>query len=300
MLRALLVLIPCVALGQPAAGAPAPEAPPAPAAPEVAAPAPAPQVEAPRGCARWKAEGLGEGPIALGYVEADVATGRRACPRSEVGIGGRLSAIIDTPAFYGYLLVDALVYGSVAIDPKTEIFGTLEAVHWSFIAQNGPLKIPLNDSATLGTLTLGATRQFYGSDRYLGAFSMRLLLPTSFAIPNTWLIGAELGHASSWRPRDWLELHGYLGVDFNTALGNGPTLPRVGGLLTAGVQLSPFSFLALVVDATGRLGAKSYFAPSVALRFRFYRLGIELAGTMPLAGTDRHDFIVGGRFTVRL
>ena len=282
MLRALLVLLPFVAHAQP----------------EVAAPIPEVAVE-PRGCDRWKAEGLGEGPIALGFGDADVATGRRVCPRTEAGVGGRLSAIIDTPAFYGYLVVDAEVFGSAAINAKTEIFGTLEAVHWNFIAQNGPLKIPGND-LTLGTLTLGVTRHLYGTDRFLGGLSARLLLPTSFAIPNTWLIGAELGNASTWRPRDWLEIHGYLGVDFNTALGNGPTLPRVGGVLTAGFQLSPVSFAALVVDLTGRLGAKNYLAPTVALRFRIYRVGIELAGTLPVVGTDRHDFIVGARFNLRL
>lgn len=299
MLRAMLLLlwVPCVALGQTVAPQEVTAAPIDPVV--VVAPAPIPEVAEPRGCARWKAEGLGEGPIALGYFEADIATGRRACPRSEVGIGARLGAIIDTPAFYGVLLVDGLVFGSVAISPKTEIFGTLEAVTWNFIAQNGPLKIPA-DNATLGTLTLGASRQFYGNDRFLGAFAARLLLPTSFAIPNARLIGAELGHSATWRPRDWLEVHSYLGVDFNTAIGNGPNLPRVGGVLTAGVQLSPVDFAALVIDATGRVGLKNYFAPTVALRFRVYRVGIELAGTVPLAGTDRHDFIVGGRFNVRL
>lgn len=295
MICALLM----VALGQTIAPAEV-AADPAPLeAAQLAAPVPPPEQAEPKGCDRWKAEGLGEGPIALGFVEADIATGRRACPRTEVGIGARLGAIIDTPAFYGVLLVDALVYGSVAVGSKTEIFGTLEAVHWNFIAQNGPLKIPA-DNAVLGTLTLGATRQFYGNDRFLGAVSARLMLPTSFAIPNAKLIGAEVGHAATWRPRDWLEVHSYLGVDFNTAIGNGPALPRIGGVVTVGAQLSPVSFAALVIDATGRLGAKSYFAPSVALRFRIFRLGIELAGTVPLAGSDRHDFIVGTRFNWRI
>ncbi len=288
MLRALLLMIPCAAWGQ--TGEPAPM----PAVPEIAAPAPVPDQS--RGCGRWKAEGLGEGPIALGFLAADVVTGRRACPRSEVGVGGRFAAIIDTPNYYGNLVVDGLVFGSVAINPKTEIFGTLEAVEYNWV-QNASLK---GSTLTLGTLTLGATRQFYGNDKFLGAFSARILLPTSFVIPNTRLIGAELGHAATWRPRDWLELHSYLGVDFDTALGRGPSLPRFGAVVTAGVQLSPFSFAALVVDATGRVGAKSFFAPTVALRFRVFRVGIELAGTLPLVGTDRHDFIIGGRFSLRL
>jgi hypothetical protein len=250
----------------------------------------------PTGCGRWKAEGLGEGPIALGYGEADVATGRRACPRTEVGIGGRFAAIIDTPNYYGNLVVDGLVFGSVAINPKTEIFGTLAAVEWNWV-QNATLK---GSALTLGTLTLGATRQFYGDDRFLGAFSARLMLPTSLVTPNSKQFGVEVGHASTWRPRDWLEVHGYLGADFNTGIGLGPSLPRFGGVLTAGAQFSPVGWAALVVDATGRLGPKSYFAPTFALRFRVFSLGIELAATLPVAGTDRHDFIMGGRFTWRI
>ena len=268
---------------------PAPEA--APTA-EIAAPLPPPE---PKGCGRWKAEGLGEGPIALGYNEADMATGRRACPRTEVGVGSRVGLIIDTANFYGQIVIDGLVYGSVAINPKTEIFGTLVAVQRNWIKTAVE-----QDKITLGTLTLGAMRQIYDADRLLAGVSARLMLPTSLMNPHTQLMGFEVGGTASWRPSDWLEVHGYLGGDFDFGLGAGPPLPRLGGVLTAGAQVSPFSWLALVVDATGRVGAKSYFAPTVALRFRLYSLGIELAATLPLVGTDRHDAILGGRFTLRL
>lgn len=313
MIRSLLLLalVPVVAFGQTEAPPAAAEATPAAApaeAPVAEAPvAEAPSVEAapvavePKGCARWKADGLGEGPVALGYVEADVATGRRACPRTEVGIGARFAAIIDSAAFYGNTGLDALIYGSVALGEKTEIFGTLEAVHFEY-GQNASLKnaAGLPGVPVFGTLTLGATRQFYGNDKFLGALCGRLLLPTSFAIPNVRLIGAEIGHAATWRVKDWLEAHTYLGLDFSAGLGLGPAIPRIGGVLTIGAQLSPTSFAALVVDLTARYGARSYFAPTAALRFRVFRLGVELAATLPLIGDDRHDFIVGGRFNWRI
>lgn len=291
MLTALTVSL--LLLGQ----APAEAVPtPAPAADVAAAPA---EEAAPKGCAAWKDKSLGEGPIALSYVDADVATGRRACPRTEAGLGGRAGVVIDNVALYGFLLVDGLVFGSVRLNEKTEVFGTLEAVHWYYTGQNGPLKIPANN-ATLGTLTLGLTRHIYGEDRFLGALSARLLLPTSFAVPGARIIGAELGHASSWRPKGWLELHSYLGIDFNAAIGSGPALPQVGGVATLGAQLSPVGFAALVVDLSGRVAIKSYFAPTVALRFRVMRLGIELAATLPLAGNDRHLVIAGIRLNVRI
>ena len=39
------------------------------------------------GCEQWIAPALAEGPITFGFQSADVATGRRACPRTEVGFG---------------------------------------------------------------------------------------------------------------------------------------------------------------------------------------------------------------------
>ena len=73
----------------------------------------------------------------------------------------------------------------------------------------------------------------------------------------------------------------------------------IGGVLTAGAQASPWSWAAVVVDATWRLGPKSYLAPTVALRFRVFRVGIELAATIPVVGSDRHDFIAGLRANFR-
>jgi hypothetical protein len=55
-----------------------------------------------------------------------------------------------------------------------------------------------------------------------------------------------------------------------------------------------------VVDVSGRLGALTSFAPTVGLRFKISDLGIELGGTLPVAGTDRHDFIAGLRLNWRI
>jgi hypothetical protein len=74
----------------------------------------------------------------------------------------------------------------------------------------------------------------------------------------------------------------------------------LGAELSAGAQLSPFDWGALVVDLTGRLGMDhSYLAPLVALRFRIARVGIELGGTLPIVGNDRHDFIASLRLSYR-
>ncbi len=247
-------------------------------------------------CARWRAKGLNEGPVALGYAEADLSTGRRACPRTEIGIGGRFGAIIDTPDFYGNLAVQGVIFGSYALRDTTELFATLEAVSYSF-AQNAVLT---STQITLGHMTVGATQVLFRGDTFVGSVSGRVLLPTSFEIPGARLMGGELGASGSWRPLRWLEVHGYLGGDLTGAIGRGPGLPRGGAVLVAGAQLSPFDWAALVVDVSGRLGALTSFAPTVGLRFKISDLGIELGGTLPVAGTDRHDFIAGLRLNWRI
>ncbi|MFZ5444049.1 MAG: hypothetical protein ACOZQL_28855 [Myxococcota bacterium] len=295
MKRALVVVLSVASLAWAQEAAPAAEEAAKPAAPvEAKQEAAAPAVE-PSGCQAWRAKGLGEGPVALGYAEADVATGRRACPRTELGLGGRFGAIIDTPDFYGNLAVNGLLFGSYALRDTTELFATLEAINFNF-AQNAVLT---STQLTLGNLTAGATQVLFRGERWVGAVSGRVLLPTSFEIPGARLLGGELGASASWRPTQWLEVHGYVGGDLSGAIGRGPSLVRGGALLLAGAQLSPFDWGALVVDLSGRFGPLTYFAPTFALRFKISELGVELGGTLPLAGTDRHDFIAGLRVNWR-
>ena len=91
----------------------------------------------------------------------DVTTGRRACPRTEVGVGTRARAVIDTPGFYGAIGADALVFASAALSPRLEVFGTLEAFHFQFV-QTATLTAT---SGTLGQLTAGAALLTLSTER---------------------------------------------------------------------------------------------------------------------------------------
>ena len=246
-------------------------------------------------CQRWKARGLMEGPAFVGYAEADFAIGRRACPRSEVGIGADFGAIIDTPNFYGDVGIQAIVYGSWAINDKTEVFGLLEAYDWQYTVN----AVISGTRATLGNATLGVSRQMYQTDEVAGALSVRLLLPTASNIPGTRNTGAEVGHSASLRPTSWLEVHAYAGIGFTVGLGPAP-LPglTVAGMI--GAALSPTSWFSLVVDLSGGIAGRSFLAPSAALRFRVLDLGIELAVTRPFSGDDRHTAIGALRIAWRI
>lgn len=247
------------------------------------------------GCVSADARGLPEGPIAMGYVEADLASGRRACPRNEVGLGVRGLGIIDTPAFYGDVGAKGSLFGSWAVRPTTELFATLEAVSFGF-TQNATLT---KTEITLGHMTAGVAQVVYDTERLSGAITGRVLLPTSFEIPGMRLVGAEFGHTVSWRPKSWLEVHGIASIDLTLGLGGARSDPRIGALGLVGAMWQPTSWFGLVLDVSGRAGRISYLAPTIGARFRISSFGIELGGSLPIVGNDRHDFVASGRFSWR-
>ncbi len=265
-------------------------------APATPAPAPAPDpaetapsFDPPPLCST--ATGLPAGPAGFGYVEADLATGRRACPRTELGLGVRGGAIIDTPNFYGNLGGQAQLFGSWAFRRKTELFATLEPVTFGF-TQNATLT---KTEATFGHFTAGISQVVYEGSTIAGAVTGRVLLPSSFEIPGMRLMGVEAGHSVSFRPRRWIEVHGTASLDLTFAIGPARPDPRIGGFLVAGAAWEPVDWFALVVDVSGRVSRVSYLAPMAALRFKVASLGIELGASLPLVGNDRHDFVGGLR-----
>jgi hypothetical protein len=249
-----------------------------------------------RACRAWPAKGLPEGPVVIGYGEADLGVGRRACPRSEVGLGGQLGLKIDTPDFYGAVRGAGVLFGSWAATERLEVFAMLEPVAFTF-AQNAVLT---STRLTLGHATLGGTFVLLEGETLAISGSARVLLPTSRELPGASLLGGEVSALATWRPRSWLEVHGAIGGDLTGALGRAAGFARGGATVLVGAQLSPFDWGALVVDLGGRLGAISSLAPAVALRFRVGPVGIDLGASLPLVGNDRHDLIAGLRVAWRL
>jgi len=255
-------------------------------------------LEEERSCAGNVNRGLFDGPVAIGFLGADYATGRRACARTEVGLGLLGGAIIDTADFYGALSGGAVLYGSYALaGPPVEIFGTLELVKVQYV-QNASLK---GTSVSLGQATVGATYALLRMDRLTLAPSVRLTLPTDSSTPDVLDLGLELGGAASWNVWGPIELHGYAGGDVSAGLSDGPALARPGFLLSVGTQLSFFSWGGAVIDLNLHAGPAAYLAPSAGLRFTVAKVvGVELAGTMPVWGTLRNDGAVGLKVAYRL
>lgn len=244
-----------------------------------------------RGCEDGSAEAIPTGPVAAPYHEADVATGRRACPRTEVGVGGQGGITLDTRNFYGGIEAAGVAFGSFALNKDTEVFGLIEAYRSHYVVE-----ATIDQTTTsLGQLTVGATHIAYRSGDLLLAPSVRLQLPTSFA-SNVRVLGGEIGVAYNQRLLERLELHGYAGLDGSMGfLTPAAAYPRGGALLNFGAQYNVTSFFGVALDANGhflRRAALDYLAPAVALRFRAGRVGIELGASKPIAGADRR-FVTG-------
>lgn len=250
-----------------------------------------------QGCSGEVDRGLFEGPVAIGFFDADFATGRRACARTEVGLGLLGGAIIDTPDFYGAISGGALVYGSYALSGSPlEVFGALEVVKVSYV-QNASLK---GTSVSIGQATLGATYALLRIGGLTVAPSMRLMLPTNGLTPDVRTVGVELGGAASWHQGP-IEVHGYVGGDLSAGLSEAPSLARPGVLFTAGAQYSFFSWAGVALDLNAHLGTYSYVAPAIGLRASLGKVvGLELGGTLPLWGSIRNDAALGLKVAYRM
>ncbi|MET0401368.1 MAG: hypothetical protein ABW123_03150 [Cystobacter sp.] len=251
-------------------------------------------------CARWSNPALAEGPVALGFLSAEVSTARRACPRTEVGLGVQGNAIIETQNLYGAITAAGVVSGSVAVRPDLEVFATLEGARVQYV-QNASLT---GTRVALGQLSLGATWAVLARGAFVLAPSARLQLPTSFASPRTRTLGAEVGAALLHRSTERLGVHGYVGLEGDLGLGSAASLPRAGVLLNVGVEYAFFRFFAAVLDANVRFGHRAALdsvAPTLGLRFAVgEHFGAELGASLPVLGAERALAAGGLRLTWRL
>lgn len=234
---------------------------------------------------------LTAGPIFITLTDAQAGAGRDACHRSEVGGGVAARAIIDTEAFYGAIVASGLVFASGELTASTELFGGLEVLRYDY-AQNASLS---GGRVSIGQLGVGLSQALHRGPRLALSAVARLQLPTSTATPRVRVVGAELGVSAALALTRRLSLHGYAGTDGSLGLSSGPTLPEgaIGGALGGEVQLLPW--LALAIDLRGRAGATRALIPAAALRASPGGLGLELAATVPVVGTDRHDGALGLR-----
>jgi hypothetical protein len=234
--------------------------------------------------------GLAEGPLPFSASVDALGPVRRAEPRSEValGIGGGL--ILDEPGFYGMAQGALRVEGSWAVTPRWEVFAGLEALQFRYV-QNATLG---ETSFTLGALTAGATWLALSEPEGrldLAPFAA-LLLPTSLEYRNARVLGGEVGISLRGAATSWLAWYAGASLPVTGTASDAGNQVRAGAALAAGGSWTPARWFRVSVQ----LGAAFPFgdpmeqlAAGLGLRFAAGRLGIELDGILPFAGTSRFD-----------
>jgi hypothetical protein len=254
-------------------------------------------------CAR-PADGLPTGPLQYAFFDGDIARPRRACPRTEVALGGGALAVLDTGNFYGTLGGGGALSGSWRFSDKGEAFASIEAVQFRFV-QNATLK---QTRIGPGFTSAGASYIAYGNELAAVALTGRLTLPTAFGLyENAWPFALDLGASLALglpqeMLRDVLAFHAFAGATLGLALG-GDLAAGASFSLAAGLEYTPWEWLGVVVDLTsgyGREAVLDYLGAAAGLRFRIGRgLGVELGAMLPLAGATRADFSGGLRVSWR-
>lgn len=239
--------------------------------------------------------GLADGPLPFSASVDALGPVRRAGPRSEVALGIVGGLILDEPGFYGMAQGALRLEGSWAITPRWEVFAGLEALQFRYV-QNATLG---DTSYTLGTLTVGVTwvvLSLPDGRLDLSPF-VALLLPTSLEYRNTRVLGGEAGASLRGAATSWLDWYAGASFPVTGTVSDAGNQVRAGASLVAGGSWTPARWFRLSAQLTAGFPfghPMEQMAAGLGLRFAAGRLGIELDGIVPFAGTSR--FAVGALF----
>lgn len=229
-----------------------------------------------------------DGPLPAGFHRGDHGVARRACPRTEAGIGLGGRAVVEPQNFYANLVGHLRVDGSIEIAPRLELFGALELLEAQQVISSfraGHLG--------LGNTSLGATWLFHESDEVgLAAFG-RATLPTALGLyQRAFPVGGDIGVTGVVVPIEPIRLRAAAFGTSALTLGGGAPTPRAGFAGQIGMDVAPWHWLALSAELNG---AALYAAPldhaalGLGARFAIWEgLGAEIGAVVPLAGRERN------------
>ncbi len=252
--------------------------------------------EAAAGVCSLAPQGVPMGPLPFSWQMGELAQPRRACPRTELVIGGEGQAIVRTEEFYGNLQGNAVLGGSYAVSPRLELFGSLEPL----LVQQVISSLQATHIG-LGHGAIGATFVVLEQGPVVLSATTRVTLPFAFGLyQNAWPIGLDAGLTGALQPLPYLR--GYASVlgSGSFLLSAGDPLPRAGVLMLGGAELILFDWVSLVGEAKALTLYEAdldHLSVSGGLRTRIWDgFGAELYATAPIAGRERS--LAGGGLRV--
>lgn len=227
-----------------------------------------------------------EGPAPVGFLSARLGTGIAACAHDEIEVAAGGRAIVDPADFYGNVVADGTVAGSVTWLERGAVFGAFELVRYQTVISSLSAS-----SFAPGRITLGASWRFVESDALVVTGYLRSLVPTgNLPYENAVPFGGDGGAALQLVLSESWTGYGTFGGLVTGAISDGPADLRFGLTTIAGATYRPthdFAFLAEVDARFGRQDALDYLAVGVGMRVHLDRRGFELFVKAPLAGSER-------------
>lgn len=241
------------------------------------------------------------GPLQVqsGTANGNLGLPHRACPRTELAIGGDALVIAQTSELYGHIRVNGRGRISAQlVSPRFEAFVDWELVRWQTV-----IRSVASEHLGLGYLSWGVAGQVFVEEDATVAVTGRMLLPSAYGLDQGSMpLGLDLGMTAAFMPDPAVRFHLWVNVLGSIGIG-GPVFPRGGARVGGGVDLRAAEWISFqlelgsgfgydtqidFVSAQGgvRLGFSDEVGAEIALSFPFLG-GVRTAldGAFPLAGS---------------
>ncbi len=237
---------------------------------------------------------IATGPVSVAMRDGALGSGRRACPRSEVGLSGHALLLDDTGNLniYGQIQLQGVVDGSVALSDRVEVFGRLEALR-----SQQAISLAGASYTGLGHTTVGVSALLVDDVDAHVAWLNRMVLPTAFGLyQNQHPLAVESGLSAQLDVGEALQLYGQLSVIGSMGLGRGPTQMRLGLAPSLGAQLTVKRSFGVALGVASSLlydQSLDYLSPQMSFRTAIGKVGIQLDAMIPLVGPTPRPLLVG-------
>lgn len=228
---------------------------------------------------------LPTGPVQAWLWDGMLGLAQPVCPTTTIAVGPRALLLADTPAFYGRIVASGTVEARLALSDRTAVGMTLEPAHYE-----SAISALSSSWFGYGATTLTATQRVDEGGPIGLAMTGRLVLPSSIGLyGHAWPFSADIGLGLQAEHRAW-SAHGQAGMAATAGVGAGPTALATGLPITVGGAWRPSGGFSAVLDLQSSFGfaaSVDHLAVAPALRFGTGWFGMELGGSVPVAGENR-------------
>lgn len=233
------------------------------------------------------ASALADGPLMIGFSQADHGVFRRACPRSELGLGAGARAIIEEENFYADLRGHGRLDVSVQPFDALELSLMLEPVFYEQVIQSFRAS-----HLGVGDTSLSAMLLAFTGDRYALSILVRGTLPTAYGYyAHTLPFAFDAGPLFLLEPLDDVRLHAGVLALGEVAITKAASDPRGGIAGNVGADFVIFEWLSIVADLQAQALVREpldRLTLGFGARAALGDLALELGVAVPVAGADRN------------